>query len=125
VVIGAVKLQSVASDCYSVAAEVARSSLVVLAISSKRVRRLLENRRDTQEIYAWRFPPIPPLFTPPIHSHRFALRLALLAAESVGVDIHGDVAVGVAHQRLHSRHILVVLSEKTEIIATGPALNMP
>jgi hypothetical protein len=34
-------------------------------------------------------------------------------------------AVGVAHKRLHSRHILVVLSEKTEIIATGPALNMP
>jgi hypothetical protein len=90
VVIGAVKFQSVASDCYSVAAEVAGSSLVVLAISSKRVRRLLENRRDTQENTRLEIPADSASFYSPNHFQRFALRLPLLAAESVGLDIHGD-----------------------------------
>jgi hypothetical protein len=63
--------------------------------------------------------------TAPNHFHHFALRLPLLAADSVGVDMHGDVAVGVARQRLHGLHILVVLSEKAETMASGPAFNMP
>jgi hypothetical protein len=44
-----VKLQPVTSGRWTVTAEVASSSLVVPAILSKRVRQLLENRRDTQE----------------------------------------------------------------------------
>jgi len=33
------------------------------------------------------------------HFHHFALRPPLLAADSVGVDVHAEVAVGVALQR--------------------------
>src|SRR5207249_977712 len=46
------------------------------------------------------------------HFHHFALRPPLLTADRVGVDVHGDVAVGVAHQRLHRLHILIILSKK-------------
>jgi hypothetical protein len=35
------------------------------------------------------------------HFHNFPLRPPLFAADRVGVDVHGDVAVGVAHQGLY------------------------
>ncbi len=35
------------------------------------------------------------------HFYHFALRPPLLTADRVGVDVHGDVAVGVTHQKLH------------------------
>ena len=96
----------------TVTAEAAGSSPVVPAIHSTRVRRLLENRRDTTRKYtlsdACRR--LRCFFRWQNHFHYFALRPPLLAADSVGIDVHG--AVGVAHQRLHRLHILVVLSEK-------------
>src|ERR1700720_1903945 len=45
--------------------------------------------------------------------------------QATSADIHGDVAVGEAHQRLHGLHILVDLSEKTGTMASDPAYNMP
>ena len=81
---------------------VARSSPVVPAIPSKRVTRLLENRHDAQENT-----PLSDtrrscrsLLLRQNHFHHLALRSTLLAADSVGVDIHG-VAVGMAHVRAH------------------------
>jgi hypothetical protein len=53
---------------------------------------------------------LPLLFRGQNHFRHFALRPTLFAPHRVGVDIHGDVAVGVAHQRLHSLHILIILS---------------
>ena len=46
------------------------------------------------------------------HLHHFRLRPPLLTADRVGVVVHGDVAVGVAHQRLHRFHILIILGKK-------------
>jgi len=46
------------------------------------------------------------------HFHYFALRPRLLTADRVGVNVHRDVAIGVAHQRLHCLHILIILGEK-------------
>jgi hypothetical protein len=37
----------------------------------------------------------------------------------MGVDVHSDVAVGVAHQRLHGLHILIIFGKKLEREATG------
>jgi len=100
-------------------------SLVLAATHSKRARRLWKIGAIPEKIHASRLPPALPLLTAPNHFHHFALRLSLRTADSVGVDIHGAAAVNVAHQRLLGLHILAILSEKTEITASGPTFNMP
>src|SRR6267378_7726405 len=98
----------------AVTAEVASSSLVVPAILCKRLN-------STFERMAWytRRCTLSDTFCGhrvfslgQNHFHHFALRPTLLTADRVGVDVHGDVAVGVAHQRLHRFHILIILGKK-------------
>jgi hypothetical protein len=46
------------------------------------------------------------------HFHHFRLRPPFLATDGMRVDVHGDVAVGMAHQRLHRLHILIILGKR-------------
>src|ERR1700719_4924004 len=48
------------------------------------------------------------------HLHNLLLRAPLLATDSVRVDVHGDVAVGVAHENCQ-----LPISRKTGKVATS------
>ena len=87
----------------TVTAEVASSSLVVPAILSKRLnstfgRMAWYTRRCTlSDTFCGHR-----IFSQgQNHLHNFLLRAPLLATDSVRVDVHGDVAVGVAQEGLH------------------------
>jgi hypothetical protein len=97
-----------------VTAEVASSSLVVPAILSKGLNSIFERmawytKRCTLSD-TFRGHHLVPFRQN--HLHHFRLRPPLLTADRVGVDVHGDIAVGVAHQRLHRFHILIILGKK-------------
>ncbi len=97
----------------TVTAEAAGSSPVVPAILPKDLARFWKFGAIHKKIHITGRPPTPvSFFRWQNHFHHFTLRPPLCTADRVGVDVHGDVAVGVAHQRLHRLHILIVLSKK-------------
>ena len=100
--------------CGTVTAEVASSSLVVPAIPSKRLSSTFERmawytKRCTLSDAFCGHSLVP--FSKN-HFHDFRLCPPFLATDGVRVDIHGDVAVGVTHKRLHRLYVFIVFCEQ-------------